>query len=438
VVAFKSITGWTTPSNQTAYITNGQTTSFSGTYVQQLISVTYPAGGETFAEGGKYMITWIYAGNPDSNVKIELLNGGSVVSTITSSTSIGKGGAGSYSWTVPSFQTRGENYKVRVTSTSNSSYTATSNDFTITGPSIGITSPNGGSYIAGAKCAIAWTYAGNPGSSVSIALLQAGSKISTIASSTSAGSNGKGSYTWTIPAAQASGTNYQVQVSSTIISSCTATSSNFTIVGPSISVTSPNGGETWSVGERHNINWYYQGNPGSSVKIVLVEGSATAATIVSSTSIGNNGTGSYAWTVPSTLVTGSNYKVRVTSTTNSSLTAMSQGAFTIKGGISITVTSPAGGESWAAGSAHNITWSYQGSPGSTVNIELLNNGAPVSSIKTAASIGKGGSGSFAWTIPKLSSGSRYQVQVTSTANSFCTSTSNYFAITSAGASAGAM
>jgi hypothetical protein len=115
---------------------------------------------------------------------------------------------------------------------------------------------------------------------------------------------------------------------------------------------------------------------------------------------------------------------------------MSQGAFTIKGGISISVTSPGGGETWAAGSAHNITWSYQGSPGSTVNIQLLSQGAVASSIKTAASIGKGGSGSYAWTIPKVTAGSSYQVQVTSTANSFCTSISNYFSITNGKASAG--
>jgi inhibitor of cysteine peptidase len=214
------------------------------------------------------------------------------------------------------------------------------------------------------------------------------------------------------------------------------TGQNFTAVAPSITVTSPKGGETWSVGEKHNITWSYGGAAGSNVKIELVKGSTTAATIASSTSIGKGGTGSYTWTVPTSLVIGSDYKVRVTSTTNGSVTAMSQGTFTIKGGISITVTSPGGGETWAAGSTHNITWTYTGSPGSTVNIKLLNQGAVVSSIKTAASIGKGGSGSYAWTIPKLSSGSSYQVQVTSTANGFCTSISNDFTITSATTSAG--
>jgi len=46
-VAFNSITGWTTPSNVTCNISNGQTTSLSGTYVQQTGSLTVtisPAG----------------------------------------------------------------------------------------------------------------------------------------------------------------------------------------------------------------------------------------------------------------------------------------------------------------------------------------------------------------------------------------------------------
>jgi hypothetical protein len=203
-----------------------------------------------------------------------------------------------------------------------------------------------------------------------------------------------------------------------------------------ISVISPNGGETWSAGGQVNITWSYWGSPGSKVKIELVKGTSTVATIASSASIGSNETGSCPWTVPATLVSGGDYKARVTSTSNSSLTAMSQGAFTIKGGISITITSPAGGETWATGSKQTITWSYQGNPGSTVNIVLLNNGKTSSTIKTAASIGSGGSGSYVWTVPKVSAGSSYQVQVTSTANSLCTSISNKFTITAGKTSAG--
>jgi hypothetical protein len=232
------------------------------------------------------------------------------------------------------------------------------------------------------------------------------------------------------------GQTYYYRVRAVNAGGTSANSSTVTVPYMPISVTSPNGGESWSAEGQVNITWSYWGSAGSKVKIELVKGSSTVATIASSVSIGSNGTGSCPWTVPTTLVSGSDYKVRVTSTSNSSLTAMSQGAFTIKGGISITVTSPAGGETWATGSKQTITWSYQGNPGSTVNIVLLSKGKTVSTIKSAVSIGSGGNGSYAWTMPKVSSGGSYQVQVTSTANSLCTSISNNFTITAGKTSAG--
>jgi subtilisin family serine protease len=96
------------------------------------INVTAPNGGETWTRGSAYTIRWNYAGSPGSSVKIELLKGGSLNRTITSSTSVGSSGSGSYTWTVPSSQATGSDYTIRVTSTSNSNYKDSSNsNFTI-------------------------------------------------------------------------------------------------------------------------------------------------------------------------------------------------------------------------------------------------------------------------------------------------------------------
>jgi YD repeat-containing protein len=97
------------------------------------ITVVSPNGGESWKRNSTHAITWSYTGNPGSYVKIELLKGGAVNRVITSSTSIGSGGSGSYNWRIPSNQTQGSDYKIRVTSTSNGSYTDTSNNnFSIT------------------------------------------------------------------------------------------------------------------------------------------------------------------------------------------------------------------------------------------------------------------------------------------------------------------
>src|SRR5208337_5025567 len=123
-----------------------------------------------------HTVTWSYTGNPGAYVKIELLNNGSA-STIASSVSTGSGGSGSYPWNIPLTQALGTYYQIRVTSTANATYTDTSNsDFSITPPppaSITVVSPNGGqNWRTASSQQITWSYAGNPGSSVKIELLQ--------------------------------------------------------------------------------------------------------------------------------------------------------------------------------------------------------------------------------------------------------------------------
>ena len=96
------------------------------------ISVTSPNGGETLTAGSAQTIQWTYGGNPGSNVKIELLKGGIVNRTLTSFNSVGSGGSGSYNWSIPSNQVSGSDYQIKVTSTTNSAYTDTSDsNFTI-------------------------------------------------------------------------------------------------------------------------------------------------------------------------------------------------------------------------------------------------------------------------------------------------------------------
>jgi titin len=99
------------------------------------ITVASPDGGETWAAGSSQTIRWTYTGNPGSYVKIELLKGGVLNGTISSSVSIGTGGNGSYNWAIPSTQVSGTDYRVKITSTTNAAYTDASNaDFTIIGP----------------------------------------------------------------------------------------------------------------------------------------------------------------------------------------------------------------------------------------------------------------------------------------------------------------
>jgi len=98
-----------------------------------------------------------------------------------------------------------------------------------------------------------------------------------------------------------------------------------------VTVTSPNGGEAWAAGSTQTIRWTYTGNPGSYVKIELLKGGVPSGTISSSMSIGTGGNGSYNWAIPSTQVSETDYRVKITSTTNAAYTDTSNADFTIIG-----------------------------------------------------------------------------------------------------------
>jgi M6 family metalloprotease-like protein len=304
------------------------------------ITVTTPNGGDNWQAGTTQTIEWSYIGSPGTYVRIELYKRGSLNRRIVSSTPIGGGGVGSYMWTIPASQTPGADYTMKISSTASKSYSDTSDgNFTISSPSstpsITVTTPNGGeSWQSGTTHAIQWSYSGDPGTFVKIELYKGGLLDSAITASVSIGSGGAGSYNWPIPAPQADGNDYQVRVTSTTNPSYTDISNgNFTISSapPStgITVVSPNGGEKWALGSRQTIRWSYTGDPGSYVKIELLKGGVLNRVLISNTSIGSGGAGSFGWTVPYTQTMGINYTIRLTSTTNPSFTDTSNGDFTI-------------------------------------------------------------------------------------------------------------
>jgi hypothetical protein len=95
------------------------------------LTVTVPNGGEVWKAGTSQTIQWTYTGDPGANVKIEILKGGNT-RVITSSTSVGSGGSGSFKWNIPTKAPVGDDYKIKITSTTEISFTDTSdNNFSI-------------------------------------------------------------------------------------------------------------------------------------------------------------------------------------------------------------------------------------------------------------------------------------------------------------------
>jgi hypothetical protein len=91
----------------------------------------------------------------------------------------------------------------------------------------------------------------------------------------------------------------------------------------------------------------------------------------------------------------------------------------------ITVKSPNGGESWAAGSSHNITWTTTGSVGNVKIQYSKNNGSSYSIIISSTA----NDGSYSWTVPNVSS-SQCLVKVSETDGSPTDTSNSVFSITS--------
>lgn len=130
-----------------------------------------------------------------------------------------------------------------------------------------------------------------------------------------------------------------------------------TPVQPSITVLSPNGGETMAVGSSFIIRW----NSIGSIPVVDITTTNIPGRYIAS-SISNNG--SFNWTIPSDFPPGQ-YRLRITPPTGDANRPSdeSDAPFSIVAATtqpSLTVLSPAGGEQWLVGSPQTIQWSRSG------------------------------------------------------------------------------
>lgn len=80
-----------------------------------------------------------------------------------------------------------------------------------------------------------------------------------------------------------------------------------TTSSPVFTITSPNGGEQWTAGNTYIITWTSVGTNASTASFDLYKAGGYSTSIAQNVS--NNG--SFSWTVPSTINTGNDYKIRV-------------------------------------------------------------------------------------------------------------------------------
>ena len=281
--------------------------------------------------------------------------------------------------------------------------------------SIILTSPNGGeNWPVGASRNITWT-----SSNIANIKLQYSTNNGTNWINITNVSAGAGSYSWTVPNTISS--NCKVMISDVSNASLFDESDSVFSIGPtpSITVNSPNGGETWDVGSSHSITW-----TSISIDNVMIEYSTNNGTnwitIIASTTAS---AGSYNWTIPNTAST--DCKVQVSDVSNAAINDQSNSVFAISVPVTptINITSPNGGESWDVGSTYPVTWTSNNV--SDVKIEYsTNNGTNwITIIASTPS-----DGSYNWIIPNAPS-TNCRIMISDVTNSTYTDQSdNVFTI----------
>jgi hypothetical protein len=360
--------------------------------------VTQPTSSTVWTQGDQDVnISWD-TGNLGGTVDITLYKGSSSVATIASAAA----NDGSYtSWDVPSAQTPGIDYRVRVYYDSSNYDYSDYFEVEIQTDSIAVTQPTSSTvWTQGDQNVnISWD-TGNLGGTVDITLYKGSNSVTTIASATT----NDGSYTsWDVPSDQTPGTDYRVRVYYDSSNYDYSDYFEVEIQTDSIAVTQPTSSTVWTQGDQNVSIIWDTGNLGGTVDITLYKGSSSVATIASATA----NDGSYiSWDVPSAQTPGTDYRVRVY---NSSTYYDYSDYFTIQAKPEIRVTMPTSNTVWTQGDQNvSISWDT-GNLGGTVDITLYKGSSSVATIASATT----NDGSYtSWDVPSAQTpGTDYRVRV---------------------------
>jgi hypothetical protein len=317
-----------------AFTGTDATYTTTGPFLIDAVVITAPNGGETLANGANTTITWLEYGTAIDSVYIEYsVEGGAWVMVDSMANT------GSYTWLVPDVPS--DSVSVRVSEVAGHTGSDVCDaPFKIAG--LTMLTPNGGeTWVMGATQAITWAEFGIAGTVKLEYTINNGIDWWIIAGAGAIAINTE-TFDWDMdPAVDANltgpSTDCFVKVTendpadpANILSD--ASNAKFEIRQPVITVTAPNGGETWTIGGgAQNITWT-EADVTANVKIEYTLDGATWFPIVGAQNIAA-GTLTFAWgmddTVDTDLAPSVIAEVRVSAVTGPVTTDKSDAVFTI-------------------------------------------------------------------------------------------------------------
>ncbi len=344
-------------------------------------------------------------------LNIDLYKGSTKITTVMS----GKSNTGSAFPVIPLDITPGTNYHYRLEENENTGNNGVSADFEIQArPTISFSVPSSSTqWEIGDIESITWIIEGVI-TWVELELYKDGSFHRSIVDHLYE----EGAYSWTIPSDLSASENYQIWLRDDDHTWNTyALSNNFEIIVPTLTINEPISTSIWEKNTEKSIEWSSKGSI-SNVKLELYKGGSFNSIIHSSTSNDEI----HPWTIPTGLIDGSDYRIRITDVGSTGAEDYSE-YFEICSAPSLTITNPTGLNTWETGTQESITWSWDGYP-SNVKLELFKGGSSIDTIISSTI----NNGNYLWSLPTwYSADDDYRIKISDTGSS-AEDYSDYFMI----------
>lgn len=230
-----------------------------------LISLMAPSPGAELLEGETVNITWFSQAGCGELVSIELLQDQELCYTIAGAAS----NSGSFAWIVDRCGITETGYQIRITDLTTGNKSTADGGFTILRQcGLNISEPgNAAEWIEGNDYTIRWSRVGQCSDWVAIDLMQGGIAGERIAYET----ENDGSFTWQAQRHLSREFGYAIRITDLMTGTERTSNGLFSILEPCrITLTAPNGGEEYIVGESVAIRWNQNHSCGDQIRIDLM------------------------------------------------------------------------------------------------------------------------------------------------------------------------
>jgi outer membrane protein assembly factor BamB len=319
-----------------------------------------PNGGENWAGGSTHPITWTTVGEGFGSHRLLLSTNGGMNWDDTLIADIAPG-VSTWNWILPLANSTNCKISIQVLDSADSVLCEDKSDLSFSIQThVTMTTPDGGEFwIAESTHTVTWSVFGegfdeyrllfstNSGADYPDTIVHGLPSTAT-------------SYDWQLPLIESFSSRVKAQIvdDGSVISE-DASNSDFTIrPSPYIVMDSPNGAETWTTGSPHSIEWTVMGQAPVTYRLLLSQDNGTTYPCTVATGIPRD---SSTWTWTPTAIHSNTCRIKAQILNGSSTVIsedISDSCFTIQ--TYPTLTSPNGGEVWAGGSTHPITWTTVG------------------------------------------------------------------------------